>query len=166
MSEGVDAGQLDTVQKAVAELMGPGLRRFKHRATYAVAGQLRTIMEREPPASHSPVIWASERQRRWYFAARRRDELPLKYTRHSDAWSQQSRKAWGITRGDTDATLGNRATYGAYVQSVALQTAQHAATGWTTDEQAAEQIIGDGTMHRIVTAHVRAIVREAFGGLG
>lgn len=165
MSEGVNTEGLTKVQGAIANLMGPLLTKFKGRATYSVAGMLKKVLRKEPGESHSPVLWASEKQRRWYFAARRKANLPLKYTRETDAWSKQILKKWGITRQPTAATLGNRAPYATYVQSREYQTRQHAATGWVTDEQAVEQIFSDGTVKRIIEAQVTAIVREAFRGL-
>jgi len=161
VSEGIDR-----VLKAIANLTGPLLQKFKQRATYSVAGKIRQQMVVEPPESHSPVVWASEKQRRWYFAQRRAEGLPLKYERKTDPWSQRIQNKWRYTRGSDYTVLGNRADYAAYVQSRDYQSRQHEATGWTTDEQAAEQIISDGTMQRIVDAQVRAIVREAFRGLG
>jgi len=165
VSEGIDTTGLDKLQRALNELRGPALTRFKQRATYFVAVALKGVLQRYPMGSHSPVKWASEKQRRWYFAARRKDNLPLRYARRSDPWSQRLHAQWGISRGAEDATLGNRATYAAYVQSSQYQTAQHEATGWQTDEQVAQKALSDGTVKRIVDAHIATIVREAFRGL-
>lgn len=165
MSEDI-TGNLDKLQRAIGQLHGPLLQKFKHRATYYVAIALKGPLKRRPAGVHSPVIWASEKQRRWYYAMRREAGLPLKYTRGSDPMSQRIGGSWAIRRQPESAILGNRATYAPYVQSSEYQTAQHEATGWTTDEQAAEKIVDDGTVKRIVEAHVRVIVREAFRGLG
>jgi len=164
MSE-VEHGELDKLQKAINSLTGPLLQKFKGRATYYVALALKGLMQKYPGPAHSPVIWASEKQRRWYYATRREAGLPLRYTRRADPMSQRLHAQWGISRGETEATLGNRATYAPYAQSSQYQTAQHAATGWTTDEQAADKVMSDGTVKRIVEAHITAIVREAFRGL-
>jgi hypothetical protein len=96
---------------------------------------------------------------------RREAGLPMKYTRGSDEMSQRLQASWGITRRTTEAVLGNRAPYAPYVASDEYQTEQHAATGFTTDKEAAEQMIEDGILGRIVEAHIKAIVREAFRGL-
>jgi len=165
MSEGVDTSGLEHLQQAIRNLTGPLLSRFKSQATYLVAEALKRVMQEYPGPSHQPVIWASEKQRRWYYAMRREEGLPLEYTRRSDPMSQRLHAQWGISRGQESATLGNRATYAPYAQSSQFQTAQHAATGWTTDAQAADQVLTDGTVRRIVDAQVRAIVREAFRGL-
>lgn len=165
MSEDVDLRPLEQLQRAVNNLTGPLLERFKGRATYFVALALKGVMQRYPGPSHSPVIWASEKQRRWYFAMRREAGLDPRYVRRADPMSQRLHAQWGISRGSDEATLGNRATYAPYVQSSQFQTPQHEATGWRTDEQAADQVLTDGTVRRIVDAQVRAIVREAFRGL-
>jgi hypothetical protein len=51
------------------------------------------------------------------------------------------------------------------VASDEFQTEQHKATGFTTDKQAADQVIASGTMDRIINAHIKAMVGEAFRGL-
>jgi hypothetical protein len=160
----MDASELDRLQSAISNLMGPLLSKFKDRATYYVAVALKGIIKEYPLGKNSPVIWPSEKARRYYFAMRREAGLPMKYTRGSDPMSQRLQQSWTVRRGNAEATLGSRATYAPYVASSEYQTEQHAATGFTTDEQAADKVIADGTMKRIVEAHVKAIVREAFRG--
>jgi hypothetical protein len=159
-----DTSGIDKLQAAMGNLMGPQLEKFKSRATYYVALALKSVLIPYKP-QHKPVIWASEKQRRWYFAMRSEKGLPFEYKRGSDEMSQNLQKNWGVSRQPTSATLGNRATYAPYVASRQYQTAQHAATGFTTDAQAAEKVVADGTVKRIVEAHIHAIVREAFRGL-
>ena len=156
------------------QLTGPLLVKFKGRATYYVAIAIKGIIQPYPgPVKYTHqrkdgtygVKWPSEKARRYYFAMRREAGLPMKYTRGSDPMSQRMQQSWTIARRPTEATLGNRATYAPYVASEQYQTDQHAATGFTTDRQAAEQVIQSGTMKRIIDAHINAIVREAFRGL-
>ena len=165
MPDTIDTSGIDKLHAAIADLMGPQLEKFKSRATYFVAVELKGIMTKYPAGHHTPVIWASEKQRRWYFAMRREAGLPLKYTRRSDPMSQRMHLSWGIRKKPTSATLGSRATYAPYVQSSQFQTEQHAASNWTTDAQAADKIVADGTLMRIVQANVQRIVQEAFRGL-
>jgi len=158
-------GELDKLQRAMSQLTGPLLDKFKDRATYYVALAIKGVIQPYKP-QHTPVIWPSEKARRYYFAMRREAGLPLEYKRGSDPMSQRLQQSWTVARRQAAATLGNRATYAPYVVSSEYQTAQHAATGFTTDEQAAEKVIDDGTMGRIIEAQLRAIVREAFRGFG
>jgi hypothetical protein len=153
------------VQQAISNLMGPQLDKFKSRATYFVAVELKHVMTKYPAGKHSPVIWASEKARRFYFWQRRSKGYPLEYTRRSDPMSQRMHLSWGIRKKPTSATLGSKATYAPYVQSSQYQTAQHEASNWTTDEQAAQKIVADGTLKRIIQANVQRIVEEAFRGL-
>ena len=164
MPDDIDTSSLDKLQRALNELRGPALTRFKGRATYYVAVAIKGIIQ-PYKEQHKPVIWASEKQRRWYHWARRKDNLPLEYKRGSDPWSQNVQKSWTIARRETEATLGNRATYSPYVASDQYQTAQHKASRFTTDRQAAEEAVSSGIVKRIVDANIAAIVREAFRGL-
>ena len=165
MPDTIDTSGIDKLNRALADLTGPALTRFKGRVTYYAALAIKGIIKPYPGPANSPVKWPSEKARRYYFAMRREAELPMKYKRGNDPMSQRMQQSWGILRGTTEATLGSRATYAPYVASSQYQTEQHAATGFTTDEQAAEQMIDNGTLDRIVTAHIQAIVREAFRGL-
>ena len=165
MPDDIDTSGLDNLQRAMSQLTGPLLDKFKSRATYYVAVALKGVMNKAPAGHHTPVIWPSEKARRYYFAMRRKAGLDPRYKRESDPMSQQIQKSWAISRAPESATLGNRATYAPYVQSSQYQTEQHATTGWMTDEQAAEKVVSDGTVGRIVEAHINAIVKEAFRGL-
>ena len=165
MSEDIDTSGLDKLQRALNELRGPALLRFKGRATYFVAVALKDMFKRRPAGSHSPVIWASRKQQAFYHWMRRKAGLPLKYTRGSDPMSQRSGASWGISRQADSATLGNRATYSPYVVSSQYQTEQHKATGWATDKELADKALSDGTVKRIVDVHIATIVREVFRGL-
>jgi len=165
MPDDIDTTELTKLQRAMSSLTGPLLVKFKGRVTYYVAVAIQGIIKPYPGPAHKPVIWPSEKARRYYFAMRREAGLPMKYTRGSDPMSQRIQQSWTIARRPTEATLGNRATYAPYVASEQYQTDQHAATGFTTDRQAAEQVIQSGVMKRIIDAHINAIVREAFRGL-
>ena len=162
MPDNIDASELDKLQSAINNLTGPLLIKFGTRATYYVAVAIKGVIQPYPLGKNSPVKWPSEKARRYYFAMRREAGLPMEYTRGSDPMSQRTQQSWTIARGTAAATLGNRATYAPYVASSQYQTEQHAATGFTTDEQAAEQMIQSGVMPRIIEAQIRAIVREAF----
>jgi hypothetical protein len=170
----MDASELDRLQSAIGNLTGPLLSKFKDRITYYVAVAIKGQIQPYPgPVKYTHqrkdgtygVKWPSDAARKAYFAERRKRGLPMQYTRGSDPMSQRIQQSWTIRRGNAEATLGNRATYAPYVASSEYQTEQHAATGFTTDEQAAEQTIESGVMGRIVEAQIKAIVREAFRGL-
>ena len=160
----IESQGLDKLQNAIGQLHGPLLEKFKSRVTYYVALALKGIIKPYKP-QHTPIIWPSAKARRYYFAMRREAKLPMKYTRGSDPMSQRLQQSWDITRRPTEAILGNRATYAPYVASDQFQIKQHAATGFTTDKEAEKAIRDNGTFKRIVDAHIRAIVQEAFRGI-
>ena len=120
-------------------------------ATQAIGEEIRNVVAAYPGPSHSPVIWSSEKARRWWFASRRKAGLPAKYTRNADAWSQRLGPSWTVRpEGTTNAVVGTKATYGPWVQSAAQQTAQHKATRWVTDRQAVETVDRSGKALRIM----------------
>jgi hypothetical protein len=118
--------------------------------TFAVGELVRSEMAVTPGAANRPVIWASEKSRRYYFWLRRSRGLDLRYSRGSDSMSQQISKSWKIAHlGQTDALVDNKATYGPFVQSAEFQTAQHKATGWITDEKGVANVERSGDVERV-----------------
>jgi hypothetical protein len=118
--------------------------------TYAVGELVQKEIAVYPGSSHSPVIWASERQKRYYFAMRRAAGLSPKYDRGSDPMSKQLLNAWKVSHhGATDALVDNQTNYGPWVQNDLYQTAQHKATGWITDEQAVKKVERSGDVERV-----------------
>lgn len=136
-------------------------------AAQVVGEELRTIMAQAPGPSHSPVIWGTEKSRRWYFANRRKKKLSLQYTRGSDSWSQTLSKSWTVRpEGETSAVVGTHATYAPWVQSHKKlptgerQTRQHKATGWVTDKQAVQEIKRGGKARRIFRDIIRKMLNR------
>jgi len=118
--------------------------------TFAVGGLVQKEIAVYPGSSHSPVLWASERQRRYYFAMRREAGLSPKYDRGSDPMSKQLLSAWKISHhGATDALVDNQTNYGPWVQNEIYQSAQHKATGWITDEQAVKKVERSGDVEHV-----------------
>ena len=133
------------------------------QATAMVLGQsLARTLGDAPGPSNSPVIWASPKQRAFYFAMRRKAGLPAQYTRTSDAMSQKYEQGWAVRAdGDTDAIVGNAAMgYAKYVGSVTYQTEQHRATGWKTDKTAVQELRDSG----VVEEQVAALGKRLTGG--
>ena len=118
----------------------------------AIGQEIQTVVSEYPEGEvHHPVKWASDKQRRWWFWARREAKLPPFYTRGSDAWSQKLGPSWTVRpEGQTSAVVGTKATYGPWVQSHEKQTAQHKATGWITDRAAVEKVERGGKAVRIM----------------
>ena len=166
MSESVSFDSLDDLQAALARLTGPQLMKVGERAGVKIALELEHRLSNKPGPSNQPVKWASKKQRAWYFAARRKAGLDLKYKRNSDPWSQKSSVSWGIVgRRSGETVLGNPATYAPYIYSHEHQTEQHKATGWMTDKKAADAVFREGLVARHVMAEVHSLVKDAFRGL-
>lgn len=126
-------------------------------ALRAIGEELRGKLAQYPGHSHSPVLWSSARQRRFYFAMRREAGAPPKYTRNSDMMSQRLGPSWAVAaQGDNAVVVGTRATYAPFVQSAKQQIEQHRITGWKTDEQAIRELENSGVVERIVNAAIRS----------
>ena len=136
----------DALYKKLGQKMDPHVQAM----TLAIGEQLRKVISRYPGPAHKPVIWDSDKQRRWWFASRRDAGLDPWYTRNSDRWSQRLGPSWAVRkRGSMDAIVGTKATYAARVQSDKRQTRQHKATGWITDKAAIAQVRASGVIARI-----------------
>jgi len=123
--------------------------------TFAVGELARSEVAVNPGPSKGPVIWASEKSRRYYFWLRRSRGLDIKYSRGSDSMSQRLQQSWTIAHiGQTDALVSNKASYGPYVQGGDMSAAQHQqpqhkATGWITDKEASENVEKSGDIERV-----------------
>ena len=157
----ITVDNLDELQKRLARLSNPAFaQQIGQRAGRKIGEQLRYYLVKYPGASHSPVIWASRKQRAWYFANRQEMGLPLEYTRTSDPMSQKLGQSWTVAATSDGAIVGTRATYAPYVQSAAQQSAQHAATGWKTDVDAVGELERSKLIERIVLAEIDSLVKE------
>lgn len=115
-----------------------------------------------PGPANSPVRWSSEKQRRFYFAMRRKAGLSPQYARISDPMSQRLGQHWEVEpEGTTDAVLGNTTPYGKWVHTAKDQWSQHTATGWTTDEQVVDALGRNLDIGRLVEVEVRDFFRHA-----
>ena len=124
--------------------------------TFAAGELVRSEMAVYPGPAHKPVIWASLKQRRYYFWLRRSRGLPLQYTRNSDPMSQRLGPGWTVSHlGQTDALASNKATYGPFVQDALRQTAQHKATGWITDARGVSNVERSGDVERVAEKIVK-----------
>lgn len=141
--------------------LGRKLDPYLRAATFAIGEQIRSRLARYPGPVVHPIQWASERQRRFYFAMRQRRGLPLGYVRQFDPMSQRLGPSWTTARwGDIGAVVGTRVRYAPYVQSYEKQQPFHRATGWVTDRQAIEQVQASGVIPRILND----ALRRALGG--
>lgn len=130
-----------------------------NRAAVKIAEQIKNRLAPYPgPPSH-PLKWASRKQRAWYFAMRRAAGLPDEYTRTSDPMSQKLGQSWAVQERPDGAILGSRADYADRVQSEERQTAMHAATGWTTDVKAVEEVEASGIIGRIIEAEIADLLK-------
>ena len=154
---------IEALQQAIANLTGPQVVKVGQRAGRKIGEELKNTMQRYPGPSHQPVKWASEKQRRWYFAMRRKEKLPIKYTRIKDPMSQKLGQSWAVKQITGGAVVGNTALYGPAVQSDEYQTEQHKLTGWITDKKAVEELERSGLIGRIVMAEVHDLVRGVLG---
>jgi len=136
----------------LAKRLGVDLTPALRAATFAIGEIVRSKIAKPPGSSHSPVIWASRKQKIWYAIMRRQGGLPLQYSRGNDPMSQKLEQSWTVeSLGETDAIVGTKGvTYAKWVQGEAWQSAQHRATGWVTDKQAIEQAQQGGDIPKVI----------------
>lgn len=129
-------------------------------ASIATAKELEAEARPYPGPSNSPVEWASEKQRRFYFAQRREMGLPPGYTRQSDGMSERLLESWVVEPyGDMGAILKNSATYAPYVIGDDQQP-QHALTGWQKLTDVANEFFASGKGDEVFEKVFVQAVRE------
>ena len=162
---GFDISGLDKVLFLV-ENIPVVARQGLQRAAYGIGTKARRELRRYPGPPSYPLKWKSRKQRAWYFAMRRREGLPIEYTRTSDPMSQRLKESWGMTQIAGGVILGSRATYAPYVQSQEYQEPMHEATGWPTDASVIEQLEQSGEISREIEAALGQAMRSLIGSLG
>jgi hypothetical protein len=88
-----------------------------------------------PPPGGYRMVWKSERQRRFFFAALRDGRIQVPYRRTGTLGRRWTTKVSG-SGGDIVGEVGNVTVYGPFVQSQAEQAQIHQGR-WRTDEQVA-----------------------------
>ena len=152
---------LDGLAADLRKLAGPALDKALQKAAVKVGEELQAKLQRYPSIGkkQSPVKWASEKQRKWYFATSRKAGLPPLYTRLNDPMSQKLGPSWEVVKwGKSGAIVGTRATYSPYVQSAEHQSAQHAASGWITADEAVDKVDKSGIVGRHVRAEIASML--------
>lgn len=146
---------LDRLRRKFGELEGV---RWMRGVLVALGSDVKHNIAQAPgPVSH-PIRWASERQRRWYFAMRRERGLPIGYTRESDPMSERLLGGWNqaVSADGLTVTVGNRASYGRFVMDETYQQGMHKDTGWRTIQQVAKEIAPE--LRRKAAAALRRIL--------
>lgn len=147
--------QIDGLDEAI-RLLGKDMRPAMQAITHAVGELVRDEIATYPGPVVRPIDWASEKQRRYYFASRRDYGLQPGYTRLSDFMSQRLKESWTTDPlGIHDAVVTSRATYAYWVQSVEGQQPFHKNTGWITDEEAVLNVEASGDIDVVVNGVLR-----------
>ena len=150
LGESEDAMSYTIEVRGLEELqakLGIPLRVVLAPAWLALGQQLKGYISQYPGPVTYPLRWPSAAHRRAYFA-HRRGNLP--YVRGTDYESQRLGASWAVESDDFGVVVGTRVTYAPQVQSDERQWAMHAATGWKTDKQAAEELEASGSIPRII----------------
>jgi len=123
------------------------LKRFETRtralavvepALLAAAEVLRTKLATYPSQVHYPLVYASEKQRRYVMALTRKQGP---YRRIVKPSSQRLKESWTTEKvGDGRFIVGTRSLYAPYVESAEKQQPMHKASGWPTEKDALESV--------------------------
>lgn len=144
----------------VKRMLGADYKPAMRAATQAIAKQVEGEVARPPGPVTLPIEWASERQRRFVMARKRREGMGP-YKRGSSAGSQDILHRWAVgRRGDVGAVLANTATYAKWVQSAKFQQPFHHNTGWPTDEAALRKVVESGAAKRIMAQAIIGALRR------
>ena len=140
---------LDALQRK----LGAGARPIIRVVIKGVAEALRDAIAEYPGPVSYPIQWTSPAQRAAYHA-KRQGLGP--YVRQTDPFSRRLGESWHTElRGDTEAVVGSGdVPYARWVQSAEQQQPMHAATGWTTDEEAVEKVEQSRAAERLLESAI------------
>lgn len=143
---------VDEVRRYLGRSFNPAIQAM----TLGVGEHVRDEIATYPGPVKKPIEWASERQRRYYFAMRnaavKTYGMDFEYTRLSDHFSQRLRDSWTTDQlGLHDAVVTSRATYAYWVQSAEGQQPFHRNTGWITDVEAVDNVESSGAVEQVIS---------------
>lgn len=134
MAESVQIVGLEPLMAAVGRLAaGVVLRDAMEVAVERVRTQIAIY---PPPPSGHRMVWKSERQRRWFFAALRSGAIQVPYRRTGTLGRRWTTRVSGSTLATLTGEVGNVTAYGPWVQKADEQAQVHRGR-WRTDEQVA-----------------------------
>lgn len=119
----------------------------------AIGEEARDRVAPYPQASHKKQAFKTLKQRRGFFARLKSGQIKVPYPRSGDTlarWSQPVRTGKNVV-------LRNTSPHAKWTHGAKTQTKYHAGN-WQTDQDVAEQIVGDGTAARIVEQAVQHAV--------
>ena len=154
---------IEELNRALARINGPEFAKPMQDIAHALSVEARRIFQQYPGPSHQPVIWASEKQRRWYFAMRRSKGLPLQYSRDTDQMSDRIGQKWVTKYEPKGALVGTRVGYAAWVHSAKDQQPQHRATGWKTDEMVVKELETSNVIKKVIEKELKAFFEAPSG---
>ncbi len=147
---------LSELLRIVGADLGPTVRAILH----GVGDLVRNEIARAPGPVHKPIVWASAKQRRYVMALVRKHGP---WVRESHSLSQRLIASWTVkTENDYRVVVGNRATYGPWVQDADMQQPMHRASGWQTDERAIANVAGSGDVERIAGMAIERVLAGGF----
>lgn len=135
------------------------VKRAIQAGSLMAAKELEAEVKPYPGPAHHPIQWASTAQQRAYFAMRREQGLPMKYTRTSDPMSQRMKESWVAEAYQAlGARLANSATYAPFVIGKQQQPF-HKATGWKNLYEVADKFIQSGKLQQVFSK----VIKQALG---
>lgn len=125
---------LDDVLRRLGNAASPAvLTQGMRKATLLVQRALAVY----PPAQPKPMVWASEKQRRFVLAAIREGRIQVPY-RRTGTLGRRWTSTVASEGGDVVGRVGNNTTYGPFVMGKASQAAYHMGVWPVAVEVAAE----------------------------
>ena len=127
-------GKIDSLRKLKA--VKDGLK----AAGLHIKGKIAKYPRRKTVTIAQAGGWASDRQRRGFFAKLRSGEIEVPYRRGQSPGSQDLGQRWTIAERDGGLTVivGNNTDYGPFVQDKNRQTRMMKMKGWKTIQDVAE----------------------------
>ena len=142
MTVGIEIKGLGNLEKKINSLAQmKAVKAALQNAGTHVKGEMARYPQRKHITIQQVGGWASEKQRRWFFAALRSGEIDVPYRRGQSPGTEDLGQRWTVTTKDGGLTVvvGNNASYALYVQGDDKQSQMMKLIGWKTDKQVVEK---------------------------
>jgi len=137
--------EIEGLEEAIKKLEKIGKLEPVKAAIKAGGKYLKGRIARYPPRKHVSIQevggWASEKQRRWFFANLREGKIDVPYRRGISPGTERLGQKWTeqIRDGGFTVVVGNNVSYARFVQKPGEQTSMMKKIGWKTTVQVADE---------------------------
>lgn len=123
------------IPRVQGKLNGIGDKKIMSDALFVGGQTIKRIIAEYPPVSRRKQPFKTDKQRRYFFWAIRKNLIVVPYFRGQNPRSENLKARWMVRKIANGVEVANNASHARLVNGWETQAAYHKVTGWKTDRQ-------------------------------